>query len=395
VNGKMAYAFLMGLNLGFIFLNIPPALDLLMGLYGASYTRISILISALLWSHALMQVPAGILTDRIGLRGALAICLGCMGAGGVIPALAPAFEAAVVGRVLTGLGTGLGFVATMKLIALHAPGGRIGTYQAFFAGSFSIGSILAYLLIPAISGFGWAWVYAATAIGCLPLIGLLCGMRFARPSAAAPRPLTLGAVSRVRVGWAIGFYHALSYGSMINLGNWVPTLLTEVWQGSSAVQYAWGGAVVMLLSGIGRLSGGFILFRVKPLAIANGSLLVLLFLYAGLFAVHSPGLVLPLALAAAWFASINFAAFFHIASRAVAPESLGLFFGFINLLANLGAIGFTLAFGWMKDTFGSLAGGFGLMAALCLAALLSCRPVLRAAVQSRGEDGGPDPSGKS
>jgi MFS family permease len=86
VNGKMAYAFLMGLNLGFIFLNIPPALDLLMGLYAVSYTRMSVLISALLWSHALMQVPAGILTDRLGLRGALAICLGCMGAGGVIPA---------------------------------------------------------------------------------------------------------------------------------------------------------------------------------------------------------------------------------------------------------------------------------------------------------------------
>ena len=61
----------MGLSLGFIFMNIPPALDRLMDLYGASYLRISILISTLSWSHALMQVPAGMIGDRLGIRPAL------------------------------------------------------------------------------------------------------------------------------------------------------------------------------------------------------------------------------------------------------------------------------------------------------------------------------------
>jgi hypothetical protein len=39
---------------------------------------------------------------------------------------------------------------------------------------------------------------------------------------------------------------------------------------------------------------------------------------------------------------------------------------------------FTLAFGWMKDTFGTLSGGFGLMAALCVLALVLGRPALQA-----------------
>jgi MFS family permease len=383
MNYNMAYALLMGLNLGFIFLNIPPALDLLMGIYAVSYTKISLLISALLWSHALMQVPAGIITDRLGLRSTFIICLGFMGVGGLVPALTPSLETAVAGRVLSGIGTGLGFVVTMKFIALHAPGGRVGIYQSFFACSFSIGSILAYVFIPFISNLGWMWVYLATIAGCLPLMGLLLPMRLARPSTSAPPPLSLGQVTRLRTGWIIGFYHALSYGSMINLGNWVPTLLTEVWNGSSATQYAWGGAVIMLLSGLGRLSGGFILFRFKPLLIAHGSILILCFLFSGLFMLHSPGAVLALALMAAWFASINFGAFFQIASRAVAVESLGLFFGFINLLANLGAICFTLAFGWMKDTFGSLSGGFGLMAALCVLSLVLGKTALQAEVRYR------------
>lgn len=383
MNHQMAYAFLMGLNLGFIFLNLPPALDLLMALYGVTYTQIAILISALLWSHALMQVPAGIITDRLGLRGTFILCLVFMGVGGVVPALAPGLETAAAGRVLSGIGTGMGFVVTMKLIALHAPGGRVGTYQAFFAGSFSIGSILAYLLIPLVSGLDWRWVYLSTAAGCLPLMGLLLPMKLPRPVSSAPPPLSLGQIARVRTGWIIGFYHALSYGSMINLGNWVPTLLAETWQGSSTTTYAWGGATIMLLSGLGRLSGGIILFRFKPLHITHGSLIALCFLFSGLFVLHSPGPVLGLALTAAWFASVNFGAFFQIASRAVPAESLGLFFGFINFLANLGAICFTVAFGWMKDSFGSISGGFGLMAVLCVLSLVIGKSALQAEVQRR------------
>ena len=49
----------------------------------------------------------------------------------------------------------------MKWIALLAPGRKGGTYQGFFAGFFSFGSIFAYLLIPMI---GDAWL----AVGLYP-----------------------------------------------------------------------------------------------------------------------------------------------------------------------------------------------------------------------------------
>ncbi len=44
--------------------------------------------------------------------------------------------------MITGLGTGLGWLATLKLLAVRAPGGRAGVYQAFFAGFFSLGTLL-------------------------------------------------------------------------------------------------------------------------------------------------------------------------------------------------------------------------------------------------------------
>lgn len=366
----------MGLVLGFLFLNIPPALNELMVLYAVSYGKISILISALLWSHALIQVPAGIITDRLGLRRALHLCLVFIIIGGIVPAITPQMYMAVFGRVLSGTGSGLGFIVTMKMIALYAPGGRIGAFQAFFAGSFSIGSIIAYLIIPLIINWGWEWTYLSTGVAGVPLILLLWAIHFEKGKGTYLPQLSFRRVLRIRLGWIIGFYHALSYGSMINLGNWVPTLLNEVWHGTTATQYAWGGALVMLISGLGRLSGGFILFRFRSLTIANGSVLILSVLFSGLFLVSVPAIVLCLALLTAWFASINFGALFHIASKRTAPESLGSFIGFINLLANLGAVLFTLMFGWIKDTFGFLSGGFGILAIISIAALLFCRPAL-------------------
>jgi hypothetical protein len=50
-----------------------------------------------------------------------------------------------------------------------------------------------------------------------------------------------GQLLRIRTGWILGSYHALSYGSMMTLGNWVPSLLAEVWSQSTANQLFWGG----------------------------------------------------------------------------------------------------------------------------------------------------------
>jgi nitrate/nitrite transporter NarK len=367
---KMAFALVSGLTAGYMFLNIPPALDALMVLYGASYVKISLLMSALLWSHTLMQVPGGMIADRIGIVRTLSIGLLFMGFGSLTAASSPNLAVAILGRVVIGFGTGLSFVTTMKLIALYAPEGGAGSYQAFFAASFSIGCILAFLTIPQVIGFGWQWVYLTPGLTCFPLLGMLLALKVKQRSTAGPAPLTLPGVVRIKVGWILGIYHALSYGSMINLGNWLPSLLAEVWTDTTAIQLAWGGALVMAISGLGRLCGGFILFRISPLRIANGSIAILCLMFVGLFLIPVPLFLLLLALLAAWFASINFGAFFLLASRATSPDSLATLFGFINFLANLGAVLFTLMFGFVKDAAGSLSAGFGILALLCAGAFL-------------------------
>ncbi len=356
----------MGLNLGVIFMNIPPAMDGLMLLYGVSYARISILLSALLWFHALMQVPAGMMTDRFGTKRTLVASLLIMSFGNILPAFLPNFELAVSGRVAAGIGTGLSVSSTMKLVALHAPGGRIGMYQSFFGGFFSLGSIISYLVIPHLAASGWQWVYILPGLLSVPLLAMIPVLRLG-PDASTFSSLDLGRVLRLREGWLLGLCHALSFGSMLSLGNWVPSLMAEISKEGMAIGFAWGGALVMLTSGVGRLSGGFLLMRSSPFKVVTASLAVLSALFLGLFLIHSPTLALGLALLASWFASINFGAIFHLAAKATASNSYATLFGFINLLANLGAILFTLMFGFMKDATGSFTWGFFILSVLAFA----------------------------
>lgn len=372
----MTLTFLIAVDLGLVFMNIPPALATLMPLYQVSYTQISLLISAMLWSHALMLVPAGIITDRLGVGRTLLMCFSCMFVGNTIPALLADFTLAIGGRVITGIGTGMCFVATLKLIALSAPGDRIGSYQAFFAGIYSMGNVIAYLLIPQLVILGWQWPFILPGGISLLLLVLLPLFRIGSRSVAEIPPLPLKKVLSIPQGWVLGVYHALSWGAILSLGNWTPSLIGEVWTGSTTVTFAWGGALVMLISGLGRLCGGIVLLRFSPLLIANGSILILGIVFLFLFAVPTPAIVLFLAILAAWFSSINFGAIFHLASRSTSPDSLGTFLGFLNLLANLGAVLFTLTFGWVKDHLGSFSWGFLLLGILSLSAFSFGRTIL-------------------
>jgi nitrate/nitrite transporter NarK len=225
--------------------------------------------------------------------------------------------------------------------------------------------------------FGWQWPYLVPGLLCLPLLVIWFGLELRQPASGQTAPLPLARILRIRAGWVLGMYHALSWGSVLTLGSWVPSLLAEVFAGTTAVKFAWGGALVMMISGIGRLSGGFILYRFSPLLIANGSILVLCVVYLGLFTVSAPVPIVILAVLAAWFASINFGAFFHLASRATATGSMATLLGFVNLLANLGAVLFTFMFGWFKDHLGSFTMSFLVLASICCAAFFLGRPVLR------------------
>ena len=379
MNPKIIFALLAGFNFGIIFLNIPPALTLLMDLYVLSYTGASVLMSALLWTHAFMQIPAGMLADRLSIKTSIALGVGLMACGNLVPGLAPSYSLAIAGRIATGVGSGLSFVSVMKLIVLYSSIGMRGTFQAFFAACFSLGSILAYLAIPELLPLGWQWSYLLPGISCVLLLLIWTFIKLNEQPRNIAVPLPLGRVLRKQTGWILGFYHALSYGSMMTLGNWVPSLLAEVWADSTATQLVWGGALTMLVGGLGRLAGGFIILKIPALRIVNSSIVVIAILFWGLYAIQIPVVTLVLALTAVWFASLNFGALFELVSRTVNSASVATAFGFVNFLANLGAVLFTLIFGLAKDFTGTFFGGFLIMALAAATAYFFGKNILQRA----------------
>ncbi len=79
----------------------------LTGLLGAAY----------FYPYALMQIPAGLLSDSWGPRKTITLffCVACVGS--IILGLAPTVSIAILGRTLVGLGVAMLFVPAMKILA--------------------------------------------------------------------------------------------------------------------------------------------------------------------------------------------------------------------------------------------------------------------------------------
>jgi nitrate/nitrite transporter NarK len=375
----------LGAHLGLTFMGLPPALDLLKDLYGLSYAGVAALISAIIWSHTALQIPAGLITDRIGIgRGLLASLLIIMG-GGLLALPAPWLGLGMAGRVMSGVGTGLSFASAMKLMATRSPQGRTGFFQGVLGGFFSLGGVAAFLIVPLLTPLGWRAVYLVGTVSALLPLALLPGLKLFPASARKPASLTLGKILRSGTGWRLGLYHALCYGGMLTLGSWAAALLSEVWPGQTTLHLAWAGGLSMLVSGLGRLLGGLILFRIPPRPLIRLSLLCLSLSFLGLGLVSGPVPVIGLLILSSCFASLNFGAVFQLAAQAVGRSSAGTMMGLVNFIGNSGAIFSTMLFGYVKDLAGSLTFGF-----LCLAGL----GLVSSLVKLNAEADGPGKSGE-
>jgi ACS family D-galactonate transporter-like MFS transporter len=360
------FSLAVALNLGMALMNIPVALDALMPLYQVSYIHISILISALWWTHGLMLIPGGILADRFGVGRIMAFCLALVGLSNLLPLFSTDFYVALIARAICGIGTGMGFAVNMKLVALNVSPRKGGSYQAYMAGCISLGSIVVYLLLPLLMEMSWRFIYIIPALFSLLLMAFLPILSFTRPNGLSARPSFLKQIVWLPKGWILGCLHAMSWGSIVVLGSWMPSFVAEARGALSTMPFAWAGAMVMFISAIGRVFGGVALTKFSAHHIAVGSILVLCLLYLCLCFGPSWALVAIFGGMAAWFASFNFGAIFQLASRTVSSNSIGALFGFINFIANVGAFFFTFLFGWFKDETGSFTWAFGILVVFCL-----------------------------
>lgn len=140
--------------------------------FGLTADQFGTLGSFYLYAYGLLQIPLGIIVDRIGVRrtiiGSIILCLG----GSTLMAYSHIFALAQLSRIMIGAGSASAFMCSLKIIADRLPPGSRGflmglTLTLGTVGALVAGKPLVYLL----DAFGWrsAMLYT-TIVGVFILI---------------------------------------------------------------------------------------------------------------------------------------------------------------------------------------------------------------------------------
>ena len=377
------YPILVSLGLGFTFMNIPPVSRQFMELMGVGYDGLSWLLSGLFWSHAFGQIPAGFIADRCSswktAVAGLSICV----LANALPFLAPSSLAlATALRFFLGLGTSLAFMAAMKIMLVLAPGDRLTTIQGFQGASFSLGFVLPYLILPLLGDRAWPWAYIlsvaliGTALAATLLLprAELIPPREIRPAAEVKKAL-LGILTS-RPIWFLGLFHGLSYGSLNNLGNWLPSMLADL-GGGQAAAWAWAAAAVLLLGALGRAFGGSLLSAFSRGRAVNGAVLAIVVLYIVMGLFGHKYVILGGAVLMALACGSTYGGIFTL-SAAAGGVYAATAMGVMNMIGNLVNVGLTLIFGYVRQHTGHFSLSLLAAGVLGLACWLAGRGLIAA-----------------
>ncbi len=168
------------------------------------------------YAYAGLQVPVGMMLDRWGPRRMLTVAALIAGVGSVLFGIAGSIEEAYLGRFLVGVGSSVGFVASMKLAATWFPTHRFALLSGTAMFVAMAGGVAGQApLAAAVEDFGWrAVLVAAAALAAVLAIANWAVVRD-RPAGVATPAITttawadLGATLRRRQNWFMFAYCGL------------------------------------------------------------------------------------------------------------------------------------------------------------------------------------------
>lgn len=299
------------------------------------------------YAYAVLQIPIGVLTDRLGARLIMAGALVVAALGSVLLGLAESLDQAYLGRVLVGIGCSVAFVASLKLITVWFPAQYFASLSGGLmlfgmAGGATGQAPTAYLL----QFVSWREVLVAAGIAALVLGTLIWLVVRDRPGDAAksgrgrqtvPLRAALLHVARNRQVWLCAAMAGAISGPMLAFaGLWGVPYLEQAYGLSRG---AAAGTTSLMLLGVaaGGLIGGTISDRIGrrklPLYCAAGGF-TLVWLALLLF----PGM--PLALLSALIVLGGFASGASVLCYAVATEQLTPdYAGACNGVVNMATVG--------------------------------------------------------
>jgi MFS family permease len=313
----------LGLAAGWNVSNVGAVARELARAYDVGLVTIGLFTTSLFLVHAAMQIPAGRLIDRFGGRRVGLVGLAVIAVSSLVT-LAwqdPYFAIAV--RGMTGIGTGLCFVAGSDYVRA---GGGTPFAQGLFGGFGVGGGGLALAIVPQAERLaGWRAPFV-TALAIALISSVALGL--APADAARGERSRRGGLLADRGLYRFAIVHAASFGLSVVLGNWVVTLL-ERHGGYSSQKAGAVGALTLALAIVSRPVGGWVVERRRALV---ASFAACSLGTVALTAAHPLALVLVAATAIGFAAGIPFSYAFTGAARA-RPDAPAAAVGFVNMLA--------------------------------------------------------------
>jgi MFS family permease len=203
---------------------------------------VAMLASSYFWGYTLMQIPAGLLVDRYGVKRVVLFSMAASSLGSAAFALAPNLLDVFAARLIVACGDALVFTALLKLVALSFKDERFGMMSGISQVSGYVGGVMATTpLAAAVTGFGWRACFVF--IACVGVANLAFASLALKPDPVARSAKTLGGVL------------AASGNALSQLANW-----------GCAMSFASHFAVVTTLSGVWGIPMVAHFFNISPSA---------------------------------------------------------------------------------------------------------------------------------
>ena len=223
----------------------------------ASGALLGLLSSAYFYPYALMQLPAGLLSDSWGPRRSISLFFIIAFIGSVMLGMARSVPLALVGRTLVGLGVAMLFVPTMKILAEWFRVKEFATMTAILMVMGGLGSLTAASPLAILSNrIGWRLSFVAVGFFTLLMAILVWLFVRDRPSDLGWPPLAehTGAGSSA-IGLLEGMKRVLSYPRFWPIAIWFFF--------DCAIFFSfgglWGGPYLMQIHGLSKAKAGQIL----------------------------------------------------------------------------------------------------------------------------------------
>jgi len=306
--------------------------------FGVTTGTIAVLSTVQLGMYLVMQIPAGLLADRIGPRRSLALGLVAMGAGELLFALSPSIGPAIVGRALVGAGDACMFLNVLRVAAHWLPDRHYALAAALTAACGAFGQLLSTApLSAALSDIGWTPTFAASGILTAVLAILAVRRVQDRPDGAEGPRAAAPIMPALRRAWrSPGTRHGLWVHFTLNApfvtltGLWAYPYLVEG-QGIAPATAAALLAGAVIVFGVSAPAMGFVVGRNPHLRGAISSA-VALTTATGLAAMLGwPGGQPPLALIAAVLAAAAFGGASSMLAFDLAREGGGSASSMVNI----------------------------------------------------------------